>query len=111
MPKAEIRECDKGTRFAAALQRQATQGASHCDDAAAMAGLLESAAQIMLGGVSPRLLWEGAQHLGLTALEMNALMVKNPQLASELMWVETDKPAPASVARQVKAAVKKAQGR
>lgn len=98
--------------FAAALQREADEGPARCDDAAAMAGALESLAHTMLGpGVSARLLWEGAQHLDLTNLQMHALMAKNPRFASELMWIETDRPVPAKVARQVRAAVEKATGR
>jgi hypothetical protein len=102
MAKAKIRKCDQGTKFAAALQREAEQGSGRCDDAAAMAGFLDSTAQLLLGAVSPRLLWEGAQHVGLTNLEMAHLVQLRPEVARDLMWVETDKPAPASLVAQVR---------
>jgi len=107
MPKVKIRECDKGTKFAAALQREADQGAGRCDDAAAMAGFLESCAQTLLGpGVSARLLWDGAQHVGLTNLEMCRLINDAPNVATELMWIETDRPLPRGIARKVRAHLK-----
>lgn len=104
MARVKIRKCDEGTAYAAALQREADQGPARCDDAAAMAGFLESSAQILLGGVSSRLLWEGAQHLGLTNLEMARLIHRDPAMAMDLMWIETDKPVPAEVAEQVRSA-------
>jgi hypothetical protein len=107
MAKAKIRKCDQGTKFAAALQREADLGSGRCDDAAAMAGFLDGCAQTLLGAVSPRLLWEGAQHVGLTSMEMASLIHGNPAMAMDLMWIETDKPVPAKVAAQVNAELDK----
>jgi hypothetical protein len=107
MARVKIRNCDEGSAFAAALQREADKGPARCDDPAAMAGFLESCAQTLLGpGVSPRLLWDGAQHVGLTNLEMCALINDAPQIASELMWVETDKPLPDGLADEVLSHIK-----
>ena len=103
MAKVKVRKCDQGTAFAAALQREADQGSGRCDDAAAMAGFLEGCAQTLLGAVSARLLWEGAQAVGLTNLEMAHLIEVRPRVAEDLMWIETDKPVPASVVAQVRA--------
>jgi hypothetical protein len=105
MAKAKIRKCDQGTEFAAALQREADVGAGRCDDAAAMAGFLDGCAQILLGAVSPRLLWEGAQHVGLTNLEMAYLVNNSPAVAIDLMWIETDRPASSKLVAQVRAAI------
>lgn len=102
MPKAKIRKSDQGTAYAAALQREADQGSGRCDDAAAMADFLDSLAQTLMGAVSPRLLWQGAQHVGLTNLEMAHLIQLRPDVAMDLMWVETDKPVPSDLVAQVR---------
>jgi hypothetical protein len=106
MAKVNIRKCDQHTAFAAALQREHGHIRT-CDDAAAMAGFLDGCAQTLLGAVSPRLLWEGAQHLKLTNIEMASLIHGNPAMAMDLMWIETDKPVPAKVAAQVNAELDK----
>jgi hypothetical protein len=103
MPKVKIRECDAGSAFAVALQRNSDLGAGRCDDAAVMAGFLDSCAQILLGPrVSARLLWDGAQRVGLTSREMCRLMDNAPDIAMELMWVETNKPLPAGLTEQIR---------
>lgn len=112
MAKAKIRKCDQGTKFAAALQREADQGSGRCDDAAAMAGFLDGCAQTLLGpGVSPRLLWQGAQHVGLTNLEMAHLIQLRPAVATDLMWVDTDIPVPAELVAQVRGYLDEARKR
>lgn len=112
MPKVKVRKVDQGTAFAAALQRYSDQGSRSADDAATMARLLEDAAQDIIGpAVSARLIWQGAQHLGLTSLEVNRLMTVDPQMASELMWIETDRPAPAGVTKKVRATLEQRPAR
>jgi hypothetical protein len=107
MARVQVRKCDEGSAFAAALQREADKGSGRCDDPAAMAGFLEGCAQTLLGpGVSARLLWDGAQHVGLTNLEIAALINDAPQIAMELMWVETDQPLPDGLADQVLSHIK-----
>jgi DNA-binding MarR family transcriptional regulator len=103
MTRVKIRKQDEGTEYAAALRRE-HGNIRNCDDAAAMAGFLEGSARILLGpGVSPRLLWDGAQHVGLTTLEMAYLIQLSPGTACDLMWVETDKPASPELVAQVRA--------
>lgn len=97
----------QGTAYGAALQRE-HGNIRNCDDAAAMAGFLEGSAQILLGAVSPKLMWEGAQHCGLTNIQVASLVSKFPAVAADLMWVETDKPLPAKLAAQVAGYVAKA---
>ena len=99
----------EGTAYGAALQRE-HGNIRNCDDAAAMAGFLEGNAQILLGAVSPKLMWEGAQHCGLTTKQLNALIIKFPAVAMDLMWVETDRPVPAKLAAQVADYVAQATG-
>jgi hypothetical protein len=106
-----MRPGDEGTAFAAALRRNEIEGAGKCDDPAAMAGFLDSCAQLLLGAVSPRLIWEGAQHVGLTALEMGHLTEVDPETARDLMWVETDRPAAAELVAQVHAKLEAGRAR
>jgi hypothetical protein len=94
-----------------ALGRAKRDGASRCDDAAAMAGFLAADAEILLGAVSPRLLWAGAQHAGLTSLELAALIHGRPDVAADLMWVDTSRPLPRKAAGQLREAVAAATGR
>ena len=68
-----------------ALAELKTRGASRASDAAIMAGFCDSALQITVGAVSPRLVWEGAQSRGMTALELVALCA-NPVAVGDLMW-------------------------
>ena len=90
----------EGTAYGAALQRE-HGNIRNCDDAAAMAGFLEGCAQTLLGAVSPRLIWEGAQHCGLTNLQVASLIHAYPAVAMDLMWIETDRPLPAKLAAEV----------
>jgi hypothetical protein len=63
-------------------------GARRAPDAALMALVLDGAAQLLLGAVSARLVWEGAQAKGLTTQQLMLLIHDDPIAASELMWVE-----------------------
>lgn len=62
-------------------------GASKATDAQAMAMFLESCAQLLLGAVSARLIWQGAQTKGLTGLELATMISKDPGSARDLMWL------------------------
>jgi hypothetical protein len=64
----------------------------NCDDAALMAGYLEGNAQLLLGAVSPRLIWQGAQARGLTTMELVELMHDKPGDAIDLMWEQEQSP-------------------
>lgn len=71
-----------------ALDRGRELGAAHADDASLLAMILDTGAQYIMGAVSPKLMWEGAQKKHLTTKEVAALMVNDPQAAEDLMWVE-----------------------
>ncbi len=70
-----------------ALAEARIMGASRCSDQAHMAGLCESTAQLLLGAVSPKLIWEGAMARGLSALELATLIHQDQDAARDLMWV------------------------
>jgi hypothetical protein len=74
--------------YQAALKR-AKGNVANCDDAALMASLLDGTAQLLLGAVSPKLIWEGAQAKGLTTLQLAEMINDRPNEAADLMWVET----------------------
>ncbi len=61
-------------------------GAGRASDAAIMAGFCESALQIAVGAVSPRLVWEGAQARGMTTQQLAALCGTDPLAVADLMW-------------------------
>lgn len=81
------RKNDRGTPYAAALAR-AKGNIRNCDDAALMASHLEANAQLLLGAVSPRLIWEGAQAKHMTTMQLVTLMHDDPDAAADLMWEE-----------------------
>lgn len=70
-----------------ALAEAKTRGTSKCSDAAAMAQFCDANIQILIGAVSPQLVWEGAQKKGLTFLQFGRLCGKNPRAVAELMWL------------------------
>lgn len=84
----KIRECDKGTAYAQALIDGEKVGAANCTDAQAMAMFCESVMQFLVGAFSPRLVWEGAQKRGMTALELNKLCAdKDLRAIDDLQWI------------------------
>lgn len=72
--------------YEAALKRAKDKGVGRCDDAAAMAAFCQANLPILVGAVSPQLVWEGAQKKGLTFLELGRL-VKDPMAIDDLQWV------------------------
>jgi hypothetical protein len=72
--------------YAEALASGRKTGASRCTDQEATAMLLDGCAQILLGAVSPKLIWQGAMSRGMTQLEVAALIHDDPQAACDLMW-------------------------
>lgn len=72
--------------YEAALKRAKDKGVGRCDDAAAMAAFCDANIQLLVGAVSPQLVWEGAQKKGLTLLELGR-MVRDPMAIDDLMWV------------------------
>jgi hypothetical protein len=83
----DIRKCDEGTAFATALIAYGKAGAANATDAQVMAGFCEDTMQLLVGAFSPRLVWEGAQKAGMTALELHNLCAKNDLRAlDDLQW-------------------------
>jgi hypothetical protein len=70
-----------------ALTEAATKGTSQCSDAAAIAQLCDGTIQLLIGAVSPRLVWEGAQKKGLTYLEFGHLCGTDPRAVEALQWL------------------------
>jgi hypothetical protein len=82
-----IRACDQGTAFATALIAYGNAGAANATDAQLMAGFCEDTMQLLVGAFSPRLVWEGAQKAGLTALQLHDLCAKKDLCALDnLQW-------------------------
>lgn len=77
-----------GTYQAAlAATKTATAGTMQLTDPQHMALFLDSSAQVLLGAVSPQLIWEGAQKKSLTTRELVALIHQDPDAARDLMWL------------------------
>jgi hypothetical protein len=75
-----------GDTYDDALARYRKIGASKADDAALMAAFCEHDLQILVGAVSPRLVWSGAQKQQLRTKQL-AAMTTDPLAVSDLMWV------------------------
>ena len=73
--------------YDAALRRARKDGAGRCDDAAAMAAFCSTSIQLLLGAVSPQLIWVGAQKEGLTLLELGRLCSSDPAAVEKLQWL------------------------
>ena len=72
----KIRKCDKGTAYADALIAGCKVGAVNATNAQVMARFCEDVMQMMVGAFSPRLVWEGAQEAGLTALQLHDICAR-----------------------------------
>ena len=75
------------SEYEKALVRAKAQGVGKTDDAAAMAAFCASTIQTLLGAVSPKLIWDGAQASGLTLLDLGRLCSEEPTKAADLMLV------------------------
>lgn len=71
-----------------ALMEAERTGLAHCGDAAAMAAYCETSLQLVVGAVSPRLVWEGAQKYGLTYRDLIEWCVDTPLKVVDLQWIE-----------------------
>ena len=70
-----------------ALAEAEKRGVSKCGDPALMASLCDGPLQTLVGAVSPRLVWEGAQKKGLTSKELLRLCRTDVIAVSDLMWL------------------------
>jgi hypothetical protein len=78
----------KDNAYQEALRRAKTQGLGQCDDAAVMASFCQSTLQLLVGAVSPQLVWQGAQAKGLSALELAAMANRGVAEIDDLQWAE-----------------------
>lgn len=62
-------------------------GTSRCSDAAVMAQFCQGSIHILIGAVSPQLVWEGAQKKGLTFLEFGRLCGGDRRAVEALQWI------------------------
>lgn len=53
-----------------------------------MAAYCETSLQLVVGAVSPRLVWEGAQKYGLTYRDLIEWCVDTPLKVVDLQWIE-----------------------
>lgn len=68
-----------------ALVAYGVEGAGKCSDAALMAGFCQNTIQHLVGAVSPKLVWQGAQRKGLTTKELVELC-STSRAVSDLQW-------------------------
>jgi hypothetical protein len=61
-------------------------GAAHATDPELMAMFCESSLQILVGAVSPKLVWEGAQAKGLTTRDLAKLAHEGWRGVDDLQW-------------------------
>lgn len=73
--------------FAEALKAGRKVGAAHATDAQLMAMFCYDTLMILVGAVSPQLVWEGAQREGLTTRQLLVLCHdRNMAAIDDLMW-------------------------
>jgi pyrroline-5-carboxylate reductase len=69
-----------------ALKSGRKTGVSRATDEEFMAMFLDGTAELLLGAVSPKLMFQGARKKGLTTKELAVLMNDHPRAARDLMW-------------------------
>lgn len=62
-------------------------GSSRASDAGLMAQLCANVLQTLVGAVSPKLVWEGAQKQGLTSQDLMRMARDEPRAVHNLMWI------------------------
>lgn len=70
-----------------ALKRGNKMGAGACDDEAAMALFCQHDIQLLVGSVSPQLVWEGARKSEMKLLDLARMCAKSPTDVEGLMWL------------------------
>ena len=71
--------------YEAALARADTVGSARADDAAVSAQFCRDCLPLLVGAISSRLVWEGAQKRGLTFLQLGRL-AGDPLAIDDLQW-------------------------
>lgn len=69
-----------------ALTEAAERGTSHCSNTALTASICDGPLPVLVGAVSPRLVWEGAQRRGMTAKQLLLLAHRDPMAIEALQW-------------------------
>ena len=69
-----------------ALREAHTVGAAHAPDMVETALFCAGPLQTLVGAVSPRLVWEGAQKRGLAAADLAVLCLRDPAAVADLQW-------------------------
>jgi hypothetical protein len=72
-----------------ALAAGRKRGAAHATDRELLAMFCESSLQILVGAVSPELVWEGAQARGLTTRDLAALANEGWRAVDDLQWEQS----------------------
>ncbi len=75
------------SNYTDALARAKKMGVSHCDDAAFMATFCANVLQHLVGAVSPKLVWNGAQSKGLTTVALTRLAHDDIMAVADLQWL------------------------
>lgn len=75
------------TTYEQALTEAQTAGAVHAGDAQLMAMFCHNNLQTLIGAVSPRLVWEGAQKRGLSMDDLARMCADEPGAVADLMWL------------------------
>lgn len=68
-----------------ALKEAKKVGAARASDAGLMALFCDANLQLLVGAVSPQLVWEGAQKRGMTTRDL-ATLCKDPLAVDDLQW-------------------------
>lgn len=72
------------TTYEEALKEAKKTGLKNCSDHAAMAAWCENILPYVVGALSPRLVWEGAQKSGMSLKDLNNLAVHAPMSVVEM---------------------------
>ncbi|MDQ0809790.1 hypothetical protein QFZ63_001504 [Streptomyces sp. B3I7] len=86
-PECQITPPAPTGAYAAALKACRAKGAVHAPNDALMAGLCQDVVQILVGAVSPQLVWEGAMKKGLTAKQLLSLCHTDYVAVDDLQWI------------------------
>jgi hypothetical protein len=72
--------------YAAALARAKKVGTSKAVDGDFMAQCCQNLIPVLVGAVSPKLVWEGATSRGVTATELMRMCHDDPAAVADLQW-------------------------
>jgi hypothetical protein len=73
--------------YEAALKRAKDKGVGRCDAAALMAHICKYNIPMLVGAVSPQLVWEGAMTKGLTSKQLLEMARRDIMEVDDLQWI------------------------